>query len=194
MAELTRLEALRLIERAFPKDPIVLALGTVVREMLLVTGVKENHLHVLDSMGLPPAIGLGLAIGLEGSRVDKLVVVEGDGGVLMGFTTLTTIGRLKPKKLLLIVLDNGTYAATGDQPSGAEATDLAAVARGCGFDGRDIQDGAALEQALAEAKRSDGPLLLRVRISRENAKAGYFLPDPPVLLSGFQRYLEQQTS
>jgi sulfopyruvate decarboxylase subunit beta len=194
VAELTRLEALRIIDAAFPRDPIVLALGTVVREMLLVTGVKENHLHVLDSMGLPPAIGLGLALGLEHSDFGKLVVVEGDGGLLMGFTTMTTIGRLKPSKLLLIVLDNGTYAATGDQPTGAEATDFVGVAGACGFEGRDVEGAAALEQALAEAKRAAGPLLLRVKIGPENARATYFLEDPVVLIEGFRRYLKQQAS
>src|ERR671938_321338 len=120
--------------------------------MLTLTGVKDNHLHVLDSMGLPPAIGLGLAMGLEEAPFEKIVVVEGDGGVLMGFTTMTTIGRLKPEKLLLIVLDNGTYAATGDQPTGAEATDFAGVARACGFEGRDVEGAAALERELSAAR------------------------------------------
>ena len=76
MAELTRLDALRLIDAAFPRDPLVLTLGTTVREMVHLTGVKDNHLYVLDSMGLPPAIGLGLALGLEESKFEKLVVVE----------------------------------------------------------------------------------------------------------------------
>src|SRR5919199_4730629 len=154
MAELTRLEALRIVDAAFPREPIVLALGTVVREMLTLTGVKENHLHVLDSMGLPPAIGLGLAMGLQDSKFEKIVVVEGDGGVLMGFTTLSTIGKIKPDKLLVLVLDNGAYAATGGQPTGAEATDFAGVARACGFDGRDVEGAAALERELADARRA----------------------------------------
>jgi thiamine pyrophosphate-dependent acetolactate synthase large subunit-like protein len=121
-------------------------------------------------------------------------VVEGDGGLLMGFTAMTTIGRLKPKKLLLIVLDNGTYAATGDQPSGAEATDFVGVARACGFEGRDVEGAAALEQALIEARQTDGPLLLRVRIGLENARANYFLEDPVVLIDGFRQYLKQHAS
>lgn len=194
MAELTRLEALRLIDAAYPTDPIVLTLGTAVREMLLVAGQKENHLHVLDSMGLPPAIGLGLAIGLERSKVDKLVVVEGDGGLLMGFSSLSTIGRLKPSKLLLVVLDNGTYAATGDQPTGAEATDFVGVARACGFEGCDVDGADALRDALAEARTGPGPLLLRVRIGRQNAKAGYFLPDPVVLGHNFMQFLRRAAS
>lgn len=193
MAEISRYDALKLVDAAFPTDPLVLALGTVVREMLMIAGVKDSHLQVLDSMGLPPAIGLGLALGLERSpKVGKVVVVEGDGGLLMGFSALSTIGRLKPKKLLLLVLDNGTYAATGGQPTGAEATDFAAVARACGFDGRDV-DGDDLAAVLEEAKRIDGPLLLRVRITQENRRTGYFLADPVVLGHAFQAYVKRLT-
>jgi sulfopyruvate decarboxylase subunit beta len=190
MAELTRLEALRIIDSVYPRDPIVLTLGTTVREMLEVAGVKENHLHVLDSMGLPPAIGLGLALGLENSR-RKLVVVEGDGSLLMGFSVLSTIGRLKPTKLLLVVLDNRSYAATGGQPTGAEATDFVAVARGCGFDGRNVEGAQALERELMDARDTPGPLLLRVRIGPENIETGYFLEDPVVLCRAFADFLKR---
>jgi thiamine pyrophosphate-dependent acetolactate synthase large subunit-like protein len=191
MAELTRLDALRQVDAAFPDQPIVIALGTMVREMLSITGLKDNHLHVLDSMGLPPAIGLGLALGLEDSSFDKLVVIEGDGGLLMGFTSLSTIGRLKPKKLLLIVLDNAAYAATGSQPTGAEATDFVSVARACGFDGRDVESAADLDRALADARRADGPRLLRVKIGPQNIQTGYFLEDPVVLGNNFVEWLER---
>ena len=193
MAELTRLEALRLVDAAFPRQPLVLALGTVIREMLTITGVKENHLYVLDSMGLPPAIGLGLALGLERSRFEKIVVVEGDGGVLMGFTTMTTIGRLKPEKLLMVVLDNGTYAATGDQPTGAESTDFVGVARAGGWNGRDVEGAEALERELSDARQAPGPRLLRVRIGPQNLKTGYFLEDPVVLIERFRQFLKNNS-
>jgi thiamine pyrophosphate-dependent acetolactate synthase large subunit-like protein len=191
MIELARVDALRAIDAAFPNEPTVLTLGTTVREMLLVTDEKPNHLPVLDSMGLPAAIGLGLAQGLAASRFQKLVVIEGDGSLLMGFTTLTTIGRLKPSKLLLIVLDNGTYAATGGQASGSDATDLVGVARACGFEGQEVDTIDALTQALDRARATPGPLLLRVRIGAQQQTAGYYLPDPAVLTDRFTRYLRE---
>jgi sulfopyruvate decarboxylase subunit beta len=159
--------------------------------MLEVAGEKENHLHVLDSMGLPAAIGLGLALELERSRFNKLLVVEGDGSLLMGLTTLTTIGRLKPSKLLLIVLDNGTYAATGGQPSGADATDFVGLARACGMEAREVEGATALERELDEAKQVTGPRFLRVAIGPENLKTGYFLPDPVTLYQAFREYLRR---
>jgi thiamine pyrophosphate-dependent acetolactate synthase large subunit-like protein len=191
MALPSRAEALHLIDQAFPSDPLVLTLGTTVREMLQVAGVKPNHLYVLDSMGLPPAIGLGLALGLERSRCERVVVVEGDGSLLMGFSALSTIGRLHPGKLMLIVLDNGTYAATGGQPSGAEATDFSAVARGCGFDGVDVDSASDLERDLARARAACGPRLVRVRINQELLKTPYFLDDPVLLGHNFADYLKR---
>ncbi len=127
MSSLSRFDALQAIATEYPIEPIVVALGTMVREMLLV-GRRDNHLYVLDSMGLPPAIGLGVALGPAARRFDKVIVIEGDGGLLMGFSSLATIGLLKPEKLLLVVLDNGAYAATGMQRTAAPAVDLCAAA------------------------------------------------------------------
>ena len=56
---LERPDALRLIDAAFPEQPVVLTLGGTIREMLAVVGRKANHLYCLDSMGQPLAIGLG---------------------------------------------------------------------------------------------------------------------------------------
>ena len=86
--------------------------------MLAIVGRKANHLYCLDSMGQPLAIGLGLAVGLaDRPRGERVVVVEGDGSLLMGFSTLATVGHLKPRNLVLVVLDNGVYLATGGQPT-----------------------------------------------------------------------------
>ena len=153
-AQLTRLAALRATAAAYPTEPYVVAVGTMVREMLLI-GRADNHLYVLDSMGLPPAIGLGLCLGLDASQHEKVVVIEGDGGLLMGMSTLATIGLLRPHQLLLIVLDNGVYAATGDQPTAAAAVDFCAAARSCGFTSTwSVATEPALQAALAAARRA----------------------------------------
>jgi thiamine pyrophosphate-dependent acetolactate synthase large subunit-like protein len=178
------------------------AIKDLVHDELVVTTaggatVEWHAIHPSDgnlqakTLGLCSSIGLGLALGLEHSKFEKLVVVEGDGSLLMGFSALSTIGRLGPRKLLLIVLDNGTYAATGGQPTGADKTDFAAVARACGFDGRDVDGADALERGLEAARRVPGPLLLRVRIGPQNLKTGYFLEDPVVLCHAFAEFLKR---
>jgi sulfopyruvate decarboxylase subunit beta len=186
---MSRTDALKAIDAAFPNDPIVVNVGAAIREMVAAVGKKPNHLHILDSMGLPPAIGLGLAMGLAESRFEKVVTIEGDGGLLMGFSALSTIGMLKPEKLVLVVLDNGTYGSTGHQPTASAATDFAAVAAACGMRSDDVSTADDLRKALDEAKSVDAPVLIRARINLQGQKTPYFLEDPVVLADTFRRYL-----
>lgn len=188
---MTRLDALKAIVAAYPREPAVVTLGATARELAAVAR-SDNHLYVLDSMGLPPAIGLGLSLGLDDSSFDKCLVIEGDGSLLMGFSTLATIGLLKPRKLLLLILDNGVYAATGGQKTAAEAIDFCAVARGCGIDAVEIEDPGSFDRELARCRTAPGPILLRVRIGPENAKVPYLLEDPVILGDTFRRYLAAQ--
>jgi sulfopyruvate decarboxylase subunit beta len=187
---MTRLDALRAIVAAYPREPAVVTLGATARE-LAATARADNHLYVLDSMGLPPAIGLGLALGLEDSSFEKCLVIEGDGSLLMGLSTLATIGLLQPAKLLLIVLDNGTYAATGGQKTASEAIDFCAVARGCGISATDVDNLDTFHAELERSRAAPGPILLRVRIGPENAKVPYLLEDPVILGETFRRYVQQ---
>ncbi len=82
-------------------------------------------------MGLAAMTGLGLALARPGSRV---LVITGDGEMLMGLGSLATIGVQHPPNLSVVVLDNGRYGETGMQASHtAHGVDLAAVAGACGF-------------------------------------------------------------
>jgi thiamine pyrophosphate-dependent acetolactate synthase large subunit-like protein len=189
---LDRPDALRLIDAAFPDQPLVLTLGGTIREMLAVVGRKPNHLYSLDAMGQTLPIGLGLALGIaQDPRHARLVVVEGDGSLLMGLSALATVGHLRPAKLVLIVLDNGVYLATGGQPTAAASVDFVGVARACGWAAARPVEGApeALAAALAWARETPGPLLLRVPVSTRQPRTGYFLEDPVVLGREFQDWL-----
>lgn len=188
---MTRLEALRAIVAAYPREPTVVTLGATARELAAIAR-SDNHLYVLDSMGLPPAIGLGLSLGLDDSSFEKCLVIEGDGSLLMGLSTLATIGLLKPRKLLLLVLDNGIYAATGGQKTASAAIDFRAIALGCGIGAVDVEDAPSLARELERCRTAPGPILLRVRIGPENAKVPYLLEDPVVLGETFRRYLAAQ--
>lgn len=189
MAEMNRTEALIAVDTAFPDQPIVVNVGAAIREMVAAVGYKSNHLHILDSMGLPPAIGLGLAMGLADSRFEKVVTIEGDGGLLMGFSSLSTIGLLKPEKMILVILDNGTYGSTGHQPTAAHTTDFAGVAEACGMVAHDVSTVEALNGALQEAKGVNVPVLIRARINLQGQKTDYFLHDPVVLADTFRKFL-----
>lgn len=194
---LQRPAALRQIDGAFSNDPVVLTLGGTVREMLAEAGRKPNHLYVLDAMGQPLAIGLGVALGVEGGgRHERVVVVEGDGSLLMGFSALATVGHLKPTNLVLIVLDNGVYLATGGQATAACDVDFVAVALACGWSAARAVSGTpeALEEALAWAAATAGPTLLRVPVGTEQPKTDFFLEDPVLLARQFQDWLTDLSS
>jgi len=94
-------------------------------------------------MGLASSIGLGLALHLPRERV---VVLDGDGSVLMNLGTLATLARYRPKNLVHIVFDNGSLLSTGgfDSHTTSGITDLAAIARGAG-----IEHVAAVDSVLA---------------------------------------------
>jgi thiamine pyrophosphate-dependent acetolactate synthase large subunit-like protein len=189
---LERPDALRLIDAAFASQPLVITLGGTIREMLAVVGHKPNHLYSLDAMGQPLAIGLGLALGTNGrARGERVVVVEGDGSVLMGFSVLATIGHLRPRNLVAIVLDNGVYLATGGQPTAAASIDLPSVARACGWADAYAVDSneTALREALGSAAQADGPILLRVPVGTAQPKTDFFLEDPVVLARQFTDWL-----
>ena len=189
---LQRADGLRAVADRYPDQPIVLTLGGTVREMLAVAGRRPNHLPILDAMGQPAAIGLGLAIGLEDDAThERVVVIEGDGSVLMGLSSLATIGHLRPSKLLLIIFDNGVYLATGGQPTAAADADYAAIALACGWAAaRDLDgDADAFAEALSWADEQDGPVLLRVRIGSEQLTTDFFLEDPVILARDFVDWL-----
>lgn len=186
MASVSRAEALKIITEVFPTEPAVVTLGATVRELIGAVGRRDNDLYVLDSMGLPVAIGLGIALGRP-DNPEKVVVIEGDGGLLMGLSSLATVGLLRPGNLVILVLDNGTYASTGGQSTAAVTTDFAAVAQACGIRGVTADDEPGFRAALADARRADGPTLVRMMIDRRSIKTPYLLEDPVVLSAPFRR-------
>jgi thiamine pyrophosphate-dependent acetolactate synthase large subunit-like protein len=183
-----RWDALEVIADAFQREPIVVTLGGTTRELAAMRR-SASHLYVLDSMGLPPAIGLGLALGLEDSAFEKIVVLEGDGSLLMGFSTLPTIALTKPSKLVLIVLDNGAYSATGNQPTAATVVDFCATAVACGMQAREVDDLDGLRAALDWARATPGPLMIRLHTSTEAARVPFLLEDPVLLGGAFADYV-----
>jgi sulfopyruvate decarboxylase subunit beta len=194
VAELDRADVLRLIDAAAPDSPIVLSLGGIAREMLAVAGRKGNHFISLDAMGQTVAVALGLALGLEHrTKAGKVIAIEGDGSLLMGLSVMSTVGHLKPETLVVYVLDNGVYLATGGQPTASADIDFAAVAAACGWRGaRDVRTADELAAATDWALTTEGPVLIRVRITTAQLPAEYFLQDPAILAEDFRRWLRAQ--
>ena len=186
---LARIDALKTVSREFHDDPVVLTCGATSREMAHADR-RANHLYVVDSMGLVSSILLGLSLSLDQSPVTRCVGVEGDGGMLMNMNALSTIGHLQPPKLLLIVLDNQSYASTGGQPTFTDKLDLGDIAASCGLKVWRAQDQPGLDRAMASALEVDGPGFLHARIEPGNASVPLLLDDPVVLGATFGGWLK----
>ena len=182
------MDALKTISGEFPADPIVFTCGATSREMAHIDR-RENHLYVVDSMGLVSSILLGLGLSLADGPINRCVGVEGDGGMLMNMNALSTIGYLQPRKLLLIVLDNQSYASTGGQPTFTDRLDLAAVAEACGLRTWKAEDDTGLKRALASSLEIDGPGFIHMKIAPGNAGVPLLLDDPVTLSQSFSLWL-----
>src|SRR5260370_6486607 len=153
-------------------------------DLLLVTGLgsttwdaaaigdDERNFYLWGAMGAAAMIGLGLAIARPERRV---LVVTGDGEMLMGLGALAAIGVERPPNLALVVFDNGRYGETGMQTSHTEAgVSLCGVARACGIEEVvDIADEAALGAVAARLPDFHRTVFARIRIRAD---------DPPRVL------------
>jgi thiamine pyrophosphate-dependent acetolactate synthase large subunit-like protein len=117
-------------------------------------------------MGGATAIGLGLALAQPDRRV---LVLTGDGELLMGMGSLATAGVQRPRNLALVVLDNEHYGETGMQPSHtAFGVDLAAAAKACGFASSAMITTMDQIAALREdIHRAEGPLFAQIKIAAD---------------------------
>lgn len=184
-----RIDALRVVADGAPDLPIVVTCAATSRELAAVADC-DNHLYLLDSMGLASSVGTGMALALEESSVERVLVLEGDGGLFMNLNALATLGFHKPRKLILGVLDNRSYASTGGQPTYSERLDLGAIAESCGARVRRAADGASLAAAIDECGREDGPHVIHIHIEPGNAPGtSLLLLDPAVLAARFSAWL-----
>ncbi|MDA9442509.1 aldehyde dehydrogenase [Bradyrhizobium sp. CCBAU 51745] len=152
------------------KDAIAVGgLGASTND-ITAAGDHARNFYLWGGMGGAAMIGLGLALAQPKLPV---LVITGDGEMLMGMGSLATIGVQKPSNLSIVVLDNEAYGETGGQTSHTSAAaDLAGVARACGIaDSRAISTMAEVE-AFAKAIHdlSAGPRFANVKIDSANVE------------------------
>jgi sulfopyruvate decarboxylase subunit beta len=114
-------------------DKLVVTIMGACAQELYDLGHKDNFFYLQHAMGLASSIGLGLAMHLPAERI---VVLDGDGSVLMNLGTLATMARYRPRNLVHIIFDNGSLLSTGgfDSHTTSGITDLAAMAKGAGLE------------------------------------------------------------
>ena len=135
---------------------------------IAAAGDHDRNLYLWGAMGGAVMIGLGLALAQPKLPV---VVITGDGEMLMGLGSLATVGLQQPKNLAIVVLDNESYGETGGQTSHtAAAVDLVGVARACGIaDSRSLATFGEIESfAKGLQDVGSGPRFANVKIDAAN--------------------------
>ena len=181
------------------RSEILKEIAPLLRDQLVVCniGIPSQELHAIDdqpsnfymlgTMGLASSIGLGLAL----AQPKTVIAIDGDGSVLTNLGTLPTIGNNMPPNFILMIIDNGSYGSTGDQPTyTGRKTDLAGMARAAGCDNvvevQDVDTGKALQDAI---DAQVGTVMI-VKCDSGNAKMPVITMDPVIIRDRFMKAVQ----
>ena len=169
-------------------------------DMLVVTGLGQpaydafaagddpRTFYLWGAMGGAVPMGLGMAIARPNQRV---IVLTGDGEMLMGLGSLAMAGAEKPANLAVVVLDNERYGETGQQVTHTgRGTDLAGVARSVGFkETLVVSDERGAQEAIRLAREGAGPVLVVVKVASDPAPMALPPKDGAYLKNRFREAL-----
>jgi len=181
------------------RSDILKDIAPVLRDQLVVCniGLPSQELHMIDdqptnfymlgTMGLSSSIGFGLALAQD----KKVISIDGDGSVLTNFGTLPTIANNVADNFILLIIDNGSYGSTGDQPTYAgKKTSLAAVARACGCENVVEVPAADTKDALQAAIDGDKMTIIVSKCESGNIKVPVITMDPVVIRDRFMKAVQ----
>lgn len=168
-----------LVARLSDDDLVVGGLGNP-KFNLFQAKDRPRNFYLWNAMGMTSSLGLGLAMARPENRV---VVLQGDGCLLMNLGSLATEAWRSPKNLIHICWDNRMYQLTGKQPTASAASaDLARIAEGAGFEKvARVETLPAFEAALERALAEEGPWFIHALVDDQRA-ARIFPPKSPTLI------------
>jgi len=169
-------------------------IAPILRDQLVVCniGIPSQELHALDdqpsnfymlgTMGLASSIGLGLALAQD----KPVIVIDGDGSVLTNLGTLPTIANNPAPNYILLIVDNGSYGSTGDQPTyTGKKTSLAGMAREAGCDRVVECQAEDTGKVLTEALEAGEPTVIVCKCESGNEKMPVITMDPVTIRDRF---------
>ncbi len=177
-----RIDAITAIYPELEKCVVVTIMGAVAAEVQSI-GHRPNFFYLQHAMGLASSMGLGIAL----SRPElPVVVLDGDGSILMNLGSLTTMARYHPQNLVHIVFDNESLLSVGGFPTAtATGSDIAGMAQAAGIartaQARTVEEfTAAFHAALASGEMTT----IVAKVEAVGPKA--FVTDLPLLENRFQ--------
>ena len=175
-------EALEVIHHQRREAVVITTMGAA-REWQQLEPHPKDFVYMPSSMGQGPPLGLGIAIAKPKQRV---IVVNGDGCLLMNLGCLITITAQAPKNFTLIIIDNGVYEVTGGQTTIANASrraddrsiDFQAMARASGFEHVYEFDDIESWRYEHEVMHDEGPICIVLKTTVKTEDAGARSPGP----------------
>jgi sulfopyruvate decarboxylase subunit beta len=177
-----RADALQAIYPELEHRIVVTIMGAVAVELYML-GHRHNFFYLEHAMGLASSMGLGIALAMP---EHKVIVIDGDGSLLMNLGTLSTMARYKPGNLLHIVFDNESLLSVGGFPTAtATGTDLAGIARASGVPSvMEAHMPDSLKASVSEALASNTLTTIVSKVEATGPKS--FHMDLPLLENRFQ--------
>lgn len=174
---MARYEAIQEIMEQIDEELIICNIGFPSRELYEIDDRSKNF-YMIGSMGLASSIGLGLALAKPSKDV---VVIDGDGSLLMNMGSLVTVFANNPSNLTWIIIDNGAYGSTGNQDTYAQKIDLVEIAKSVGFkNSHDFND-----VNLKDMIRSEDASFIVYKTEAGNSKAPIIDIDPITIKERF---------
>ena len=154
-------EAVAAVMAELGDESVVNANGFIGREAFTARD-REANFYMIGSMGLASSMGLGAALA---QPKKKVVILDGDGNVLMAMGTLAMIAVAAPKNLVHVTIDNGVYESTGNQKTLSSKIELHKVAESSGYkNSLLVTELDQLKKEFRTALDSDGPSFILVRV------------------------------
>jgi len=176
-----RSEVIKSIVPVLEGQLVVCNIGLPSQELYMHHDQPSNF-YMLGTMGLASSIGLGLAL----AQKKKVIAIDGDGSILTNFGTLPTIANNVADNFILLIIDNGSYGSTGDQPTYAgRKTSLTAVAKACGCDTVIECQAEDTAQVLRDALKSNRMTIIVSKCKSGNVPVSVIDLDAPVIKHRF---------
>lgn len=151
------------VDRINDEDLVIASLGFAKYDLYAAAPDRARNFYMWNSMGMAGSMGLGMALARPQNRV---VILQGDGDLLMNIGGLATQANLEPKNVVHIVWDNRMYQITGGQPTAtAGKANLAEIARGSGMEKvTQVETLEAFSEALDKALAEEGPWFIHALV------------------------------
>lgn len=157
-----RTAAMQMLRASLTDELVIGGIGIASYDLFLA-GDRPENFYTWGAMGTPASIGLGLALAAPRKRV---IVLDGDGSILMNLGTLCTIASKAPKNLVHVVWNNQAYGITGGQPI-CIGPRIRAIGAAAGIEKAvAVETLAEWEALLPKLLHEDGPWLVEVHSER----------------------------